>query len=218
MTEDMRQKIERTWNVTPFNYYGMTEAISLACDCSFHRGLHVFEDLVIMEVVDEDNNPVEDGSSGSKILITNLYNYTQPLIRYEVSDIITTLGGYCPCGRPFRLIAGVEGRSDDILYLPGQQTGEVPVHPLHFRSPMAKFEEVRRYQFIQEEDGIHVRLVLKEGASGEQLENKLKDELKDSLKSVGADPPPIYVHFVDKIEQDLEKMGKLKLIKSNVRE
>src|SRR5207244_2415039 len=120
-----------TWSVTPFNHYAMTEG-PVGIDCASHRGIHVFEDLCIVENVDSSNRPVPPGSRGDKILFTNLLNYTQPLIRYEVTDMLTMSGEPCPCGRPFSLISGIDGRLDDVLYLESIDGGEVPVHPNHF--------------------------------------------------------------------------------------
>lgn len=217
-TEDMEQKIRETWGVLPFNIYGMTEVgILIGSDCSFHRGIHAFEDLFIVEVVDEQNRAVPDGSLGYKLLITNLFNFTQPLIRYEVSDMITMATESCPCGRPLRLIAMVEGRSDDIIYLQGPEGRAVLVHPIHFRSPMAAFHEIKQYQVVHKEDEIHLSVILQEGASGEKVAGKLREKLRGNLKSLGAKCPDIHVQFVDRIERDPRQMGKLKLIKSKAR-
>src|SRR3712207_8825470 len=51
-----------------------------------HPELEIDEDLVMVEVVDKDNEPVPPGTPGAKVLITNLVNFAQPLIRYEISD------------------------------------------------------------------------------------------------------------------------------------
>jgi putative adenylate-forming enzyme len=216
-TKEMEQNIREAWGVTPFNAYGITEGGGLGCDCPFHRGIHLSEDLFIVEVVDEKNQPVPDGSPGYKLLLTNLFNFTQPLIRYEVSDMITMSTEPCPCGRPFRLIAEVEGRSDDIIYLQTPQGGSVPVHPIHFRSPMGAFQEIKEYRVLHEDDGINISIVLREGASGEEVANKLRADLRKKIESVGAKCPEIRIQFVDRIERDPSLMGKLKLVKSNVR-
>jgi putative adenylate-forming enzyme len=216
-TKEMERNIREAWGVIPFNAYGMTEGGGLGCDCPFHRGIHLFEDLFIVEVVDEKNQPVPDGSPGYKLLLTNLFNFTQPLIRYEVSDMLTMSTEPCPCGRPFRLIAEVEGRSDDIIYLQTPQGGSVPIHPIHFRSPMGAFQDIKEYRILHEDDGINIGIVLREGASGEEVANKLRTNLKKKIESVGAICPEIRVQFVDKIERDQNLMGKLKLVRSNVR-
>jgi len=67
-TEDRERKIPEAWGCVPFDNYGMTEAgILFGADCSFHRGVHIFEDLFIVEVVDENNRAVADGSLGYKL-------------------------------------------------------------------------------------------------------------------------------------------------------
>ena len=216
-TKEMEQKIREAWDVIPFNVYGITEGGNLGSDCPFHQGIHIFEDLLIVEVVNERNQPVQDGSPGYKFLLTNLFNFTQPLIRYEVSDMLTMSTEPCPCGRPFRLIAMVEGRSDDIIYLQSSQGRDVAVHPIHFRSPMGALQEIKEYHVLHEDDRINISIVLREGASGEEVTRKLTVNLKKHIESLGAKCPEIHVRFVNKIERDPSVMGKLKLVKSNVK-
>lgn len=216
-TEEMERKIREVWGVMPFNNYGMTEAgIVLGTDCTFHKGIHVFEDLFIVEVVDDRNNAVPDGSPGHKLLITNLFNFTQPLIRYEVSDMLTMSREPCPCGRPFRLIAALEGRSDDIIHLLDAAGRDVPVHPIHFHSTLGPLQEIRQYKVVHGEDGVRISAVLRQGASGEEAADKIKELLRERIESLGARCPDILVQFVDGIERDPRKMGKLKLVRSSV--
>ena len=87
-TEDMKNKIKDAWGITPCNSYAITEMPFLATTCSHNKGIHVFEDMAVLEVVDENNRPVPDGVLGHKILITNLFSYTRPIIRYEITDMI----------------------------------------------------------------------------------------------------------------------------------
>lgn len=217
-TEDMERKIREAWGVIPFNNYGMTEAgILFGADCSFHHGVHVFEDLFIVEVIDENNRAVPDGSPGYKLLFTNLFNYTQPLIRYEISDMITMSTETCPCGRPLRLIAKIEGRSDDIIYLKDLRGRDIPVHPIHFYSIIGVFREIKQYQVVHEEDGLHIGIVLREKTSEEKITSMLKEKLRGNLESLGASCPDIHVQFVERMERDSRLMGKLKLVKSNIR-
>jgi phenylacetate-coenzyme A ligase PaaK-like adenylate-forming protein len=216
-TEEMEQKIQEAWNVIPFNVYGITEGGNLGSDCFSHQGIHIFEDLLIVEVVDEQNQPVQDGSPGYKFLLTNLFNFTQPLIRYEVSDMLTMSTEPCLCGRPFRLIAKVEGRSDDIIYLLSSQGREVAVHPIHFRSPMGALHEIKEYHIVHNKDGININIVLRERASGEEVARKLTETLREHIESLGAKCPDIHVQFVNRIERNPRLMGKLKLVESNVR-
>jgi hypothetical protein len=136
-TDELRDAIRAAWGTSSFELYAMTEAGILGSHCDRHSGIHLFEDQAIVEVVDERGRPVPDGQVGHKLLVTNLVLRTQPLIRYEVSDMVAVAGERCPCGRPFRLLAAIEGRNDDILYLPAAAGGTAAVHPLALRTALA---------------------------------------------------------------------------------
>ena len=107
------------------NAYGSTEANLIGVECPWATGLHVFEDLLALEVVDEHNRPVPPGVAGHKLLVTTLFNRTLPFIRYELSDLVTVADGPCPCGRPHLRLASVQGRREDVLSLPARNGGRV---------------------------------------------------------------------------------------------
>ena len=128
LTDSTRKLIQDTWGVTPFNVYGLTEGATLAAECPHHH-LHVFEDLVIAEVVDEENRPVPVGQVGSKVLLTVLFSRTLPLIRYEVTDRLVESSEPCPCGLPYRTLKRIEGRKENPLRLQDARGNMVEVHP-----------------------------------------------------------------------------------------
>lgn len=213
LTADMRDVIRSAWALDPFNAYGITEAGGLfASECSQHLGLHPFEDQFLFEVVDENNRPVAPGTTGRKLLLTNLFSYTQPLIRYEVSDMVSTVEETCPCGRPFRLLELTEGRSDDILYMPSR-SGTVPVHPVVLHTAVAKIPGLKQYQFVRDGDELHLKAVLATEASADETRAKLERELTEGLEAVGVTRPLIAVDFVDAIERE-GQAAKLKLVRS----
>jgi phenylacetate-coenzyme A ligase PaaK-like adenylate-forming protein len=216
-TAEMERRMREAWGIAPFNRYGMTEVASFGSECSEHRGIHAFEDMFLFEVVDDDYRPVPDGTAGRKLLITNLFNYTQPLIRYEVSDMLTVTSEPCPCGRPLRLVTGIEGRSDDILYLPDAYGKPVPVHPVHFWSAIDAVPDVKDFQVVQEPDGIHVRAVLRQSAVREPVTRRIAEELTRRLGVLGAVvTSPIQVEVTGEIARDAKRMGKHKVVLSNV--
>jgi phenylacetate-CoA ligase len=217
-TEDMKNKIKDAWGITPFNSYAMTEMPFLGTTCSHNKGIHVFEDMTVLEVVDENNRPVPDGVLGHKILITNLFSYTQPIIRYEITDMIEMSEEPCSCGRPFRLIKSVEGRNDDILELEGIHSGSVPVHPIHFRTELGLIHELRQYQVVHKKDSLHFNLVLRGPTNRDHLAARVESILKKRLESIEVKCPPIKVHFVDELEREQNQSGKLKLIKKYIPE
>lgn len=215
LTEDRKQKIQRAWGITPFDSYSATEGI-MAAECAHHQGKHLFEDLCIVEVVDDENRPVPDGAPGQKILLTNLFNFTQPLIRYELTDMVTLSPEPCPCNRPFRLISVLTGRRDDVLYLEGPDGRPSPIHCVHFHSSLQELKEVREYQVIQRQDGLHVRVVVQEGASREAAAAAVREALLNMFAHAEVRAPAIHVHFVDWIERDPARMGKVKLVMSEL--
>jgi putative adenylate-forming enzyme len=213
-TPEMEQRIGEAWGVPPFNAYGMTEVGIVGSDCAEHRGLHLNEDLAIYEAVDEANQPVPPGSPSSKLLVTNLFNYTQPLIRYEVSDMLTLAGEPCPCGRPLGLVSAIEGRSDDMLYLRGPAGRDVAVHPIQVRSALAARSEIRQYQVIHDQQGLHVLVVLRNGASAEACRAAVARNLGESLAKLHVELPSIDVQVVDSIPREGGQAAKFKLVRS----
>lgn len=215
-TTGMKRQIDAAWHSAPFNNYALVEAMLASAECASHDGIHIFEDLFILEVVDERYRPVPDGVAGDKVLLTNLFNYTQPLIRYEVSDMLTLARSPCSCGRPFRSIARIEGRTDDIVFLPAVEGGEVPIHPDLFHTIVELIPEVKEYQVIHDEAGIHLRLVARDATIERSLGVRLQQKLIAAFQRMGARIPAIDIEFASRIERDPKRMGKLKLVQSNV--
>jgi phenylacetate-coenzyme A ligase PaaK-like adenylate-forming protein len=211
LTEETRRRIEEAWGKGRlFDIYGATESGMLAAQCGRHAGYHLFEDFVIPEVVDRNNRPVPVGVYGEKLLITVLFSRTQPLIRYELSDSVRRVDGQCPCGRPFGLIDGIQGRMEDILRFPASGGGEVPVDPVVFDQVLDRLPS-GEWQVVQEADGLNVLL---SGAPHDFPDERLAEELRQALASQGAIVPPIRVMHVPAIPRSAT--GKAPLIKSNL--
>ena len=210
LTEDTRQRIEEAWHTRLFNIYAATESGVLAAECTSHCGLHLFEDVVIVEVVDAHNRPVPPGVYGEKMLLTVLFSRTQPLIRYEVSDRVSLArASSCPCGRPFALLEGIEGHAPEVLHFPARAGGEVAVIPHVFHRVMDT-APVNGWQVVQEPDELWVLL---SGASESLNEAMLLDELHQALTAQGAIVPPIRIQRVTTIPRNAS--GKAPLIVSH---
>ncbi|MEW6442004.1 MAG: hypothetical protein AB1640_13800 [bacterium] len=190
LAEDMKQKIRAAWGKNPFNMYLATEVVTLGVTCSQDRGIHVFEDLAILEVVDENNRRVPDGVLGNRVLLTNLHYFTQPLIRYELTDMLKVFPEPCPCGRPFPLLEAIEGRSDDILELEGFDCRTVSVHPITFRSALGKTPGLRQYQVVQRQGDLHFNLVALDHENTEELSRKVESIMTRNLEDRGVKCPP----------------------------
>src|SRR4029079_322769 len=137
LTEDADARIRAAWGHAPFDVYAATEGAIVASSSPAHVGMHVSEDLLVVESVDEAGDPVAPGELGHHVLVTNLVNRAQPLIRYELPDSIVMTDEPDPSGRPYARILRVDGRADDILRMPGATGGEVQVHPYRLRAPFS---------------------------------------------------------------------------------
>ena len=113
--------------------------------------LRFASDMCLAELVDDDNNPVPAGVPSAKVLVTNLHNLTQPLMRYELTDRFTTPEGTTGAGW---LRASIDGRADEVF-----RYGGVAVRPHVIRSTLASQDAVREHQVRQTERGIDVACV-----------------------------------------------------------
>ena len=154
LTDEIREKLVRRFGCYVQTHYSCTEAGEIACECS-EGHLHINEDWVIVEPVDGDNQPVGYGVRSNKVLVTNLSNYIQPFIRYELTDRVIVHDEPCSCGKSTRWIE-VEGRTDDIL----QFAGGVQVAPMSLYKILEEIKSIRRFQLVQRaENRLELRLV-----------------------------------------------------------
>jgi putative adenylate-forming enzyme len=210
LTEEMRRCVVEAWGRQPFNVYGATESATIAAECDRHQGLHLFEDLVITEVVDEHNRPVPLGSYGDKVLVTVLFSRTQPLIRYEMSDRVRLATSSCTCGRPYALLGGIQGRVEDVLHVPAVPEGWVAIHPNVFHDVL-DLVPASGWQIVQQSDGLKVLLSgVREGFS----DTTLAEALQHALAAQGALVLPVRVERVPVIPRG--PAGKAALIKSEL--
>lgn len=147
LAEEDRQRIRQAFGCTVADNYGCSEFVAVATGCR-HGWLHVNADWVILEPVDEDMNPAKPGQPSHSVLLTNLVNRIQPIIRYNLGDRITLRPDACPCGSLFPAIR-VDGRTDEILHLQGATGESVPVLPLALWAVVKGTPGVQRFQIVQ---------------------------------------------------------------------
>jgi phenylacetate-CoA ligase len=207
LTDEARRRLRVAFGVEPFNVYAATEPAGIAAECERHR-LHLFEDLVITEVVDDRNRPVPAGVVGAKVLVTVLFSRTQPLIRYEMSDTISLSASRCDCGRELGLVDRIEGRIEDVLVLPAAGGTTVSVHPNVFHRVLEPLP-VRQWQLEQTPGALVLRIVPGEATV---IPETIVAALRGALADAGALPPAIHVELVDAVAKT--PLGKAPLIKA----
>jgi phenylacetate-CoA ligase len=212
LTLEMRERIEAAWRIDPGEYYTATEAPTIASSTPEHpRAMEVYEDQFVVEVVDEHNRPVPDGVPGARVLVTNLENRTLPLIRYELADRLTVAPGPNPAGRPYRHLAGIDGRTADTLAFPRRDGGTVELIPLRLGAPFARLPAVRQFQIVHDPSCLEVRVVLDPAAPAGTLDH-VRAAVLGVLEEAGAVAPEIEVVAVGELEREPGPAAKLKLI------
>jgi phenylacetate-coenzyme A ligase PaaK-like adenylate-forming protein len=214
LTAEVRERVQDAWGYDPGEYYATTEAPTLASSTPDHpRALELFEDQFVVEIVDEQDRPVPPGTAGAKVLVTNLENRTLPLIRYELADRVVESPQPNPAGRPYRHLAGIDGRTADTLTFPARAGGTIALLPLRMGAPFARLPQVRQFQIVHAPGGLEVRLVLGPDAERE-TPAIVRALVLRTLEDAGAVAPPVVVTPVDELEREPGPAAKLKLIVS----
>ena len=162
--------------------------------------MHLSEDLVIVEPVAANGEPVPIGTESAKVYLTNLFNPLLPLIRYEITDQVTLLDQPCACGSAHRRIAHIQGRLDDVF----TYSNGLVVHPHLFRSLLGREERISEYQVHQTNDGADVLLC----ANGPLDVAVLAKALQAEMTRAGYPQPVVTGRVVDQLPR--VGIGKLK--------
>lgn len=174
LTDDVRSHLSQVFGCYVQTNYSCTEGGTMACECT-EQHFHINDDWVILEAVDENNKPVPFGQQSAKILITNLANFIQPIIRFEVTDRVILHNEPCPCGKP-GLWLELEGRTDDILTFSNGKR----IAPLSLYVTLKEVHALRRFQLVQmEPDVLSLRLTADDRHSAfEQAKKAVTDYLR----------------------------------------
>ena len=146
-------------------------------------------DTCLAECTDDEGRPVPDGVPSSKVLVTNLYNLTQPLIRYELTDRFTAAG----TSEGGALRASVEGRSDDLF-----RYAEASVHPFVIGAPLLHAPAVREFQVRQTEHGADIAAVIDGGFD----QPAVAAAIEQSLRQAGLARPQVGFRRVGALDRD----------------
>ena len=183
LADSLRARLAEAFDCYVQTSYACTEGGSVACECR-EKCFHLNDDWLIVEPVDSENRPVPDGVRADKILLTNLYNFTQPYIRYEVTDRVTMHREPCSCGNPSPWLE-LEGRTDDVVSFTASGR-EVKIAPLTIYAVLTEVRELRRFQLIvSHENRAELRLEPSKGISREAAFSKAEAVLLSFLAAQG---------------------------------
>ena len=152
LTAGYRRLLARAFHSEPLDLYNCTELGDVAWECQRRQGLHVNADWLCVEVL-RAGEPVGPGGTG-EVVVTPLYRYAMPLIRYSPGDIATVAQDPCACGVTLPMLSQLEGRSQNVVPLPGGR------YFAGFSEIMSHYPEIKRYQIVQTAlDAFTVRIV-----------------------------------------------------------
>jgi phenylacetate-CoA ligase len=167
----MRREIETRMGIDAFDIYGLSEVIGpgVACECSAKQGLHVFEDMFLVEVIDPASGEVLPEGSQGEIVYTSLTKECCPVMRYRSRDISRVYRDSCACGRTLVKMDKVCGRSDDMLIIRG-----VNVFPSQVEAVIMQVEGVEpHYEIVVDRHGalddVEVRVEVSEAIFSDEL-------------------------------------------------
>jgi phenylacetate-CoA ligase len=198
LLDEDREAIAAAWDVPVHNLWGSTEIGVQAVGCGAGEGLHICEDEVVLERVDENGVPVGPDEPAVRTLATGLANRTFPFIRYDLGDEVTMLPGPCECGSAFARVADIGGRRDDDF-----RYGSITVPAITFRHVLGTDPHVSEYQVTQTTAGAHILTV------GHPNVATLTTSVAAALQRCGLQNPTVKIRVVDRIPRN-QASGKLK--------
>lgn len=108
--------------------------------------IHLNEDIVLVE-----KKFIDSEKTKFHPIITDFERRTQPVIRYELNDILTLRKDKCPCGSVFTAVSQIEGRADDVFYFENTNGDEIPVFPDFIRRRIiSASDKIQEYRVVQE--------------------------------------------------------------------
>ncbi|HMB96169.1 MAG TPA: hypothetical protein VKK61_09035 [Tepidisphaeraceae bacterium] len=197
--EEQRQLIEASFGCPVYNRYGSTEFTNIASECAARQGLHINSDHILVEVVDENDQPIID--QVGQIVVTDLDSYDMPLIRYHIGDRGVMSSRRCDCGLPFPMLKSINGRvSERLITRSGRE-----IHDMFFLHRLMRIAGIAKFQVVQKSlDLVQVKLE----SDGSVSREAIAGQIHTALEELENDQIKIAIVFVDAIP--LTEAGKLR--------
>jgi phenylacetate-CoA ligase len=199
LIDEQRQAIEASFGCPVYNRYGSTEFTNIASECAYRQGMHINSDHILVEVVDENDQPVVDQLG--EIVVTDLDSYDMPLIRYRIGDRGIMSSQQCKCGRPFPMLSSINGRvSQRLITRSGRE-----IHDMFFLHRLMRIPGIAKFQVVQKSlDLVQVNLEL----DGSVSRDVIAAQIQTALADLEHDQIKVTIVFVDAIP--LTDSGKLR--------
>lgn len=196
LSPDSRLFLQNTFDCEIHEIYKCTEgAIAMSCK---EGSLHINEDLIAVQLFDKNGKPTVAGKPSYKMIITDLHKHSQPIIRYELNDIITISPTPCKCGSHFRVIQQIQGRRDDIFWGKLINSKDLQfIFPDYIRRAIISCSDnIIEYQAIQKTTTkVFVRIVADSKIAKDNLVKKITSAIEQVFFSYDCKRPTIEVVF-----------------------
>lgn len=186
-SDDARRRINQAWpGVAIINIYASTEAPAMAKVCPKGR-MHYQSDYLIIENYDRNGREMPVGQRGDLIYITSLYNFTQPLIRYEMTDAVRFHPDPCPCGYPTPTLE-IFGRTNDTLWIPNRVEKWISLLPTPVLVAFMDVPGLHQYQIVQNAPrSLHINYSVGENGSEKIVHDNIEKVFQAYLARHGLD-------------------------------
>ncbi|WP_114491209.1 phenylacetate--CoA ligase family protein [Candidatus Ulvibacter alkanivorans] len=175
----LANNIKEAWDIELYATYASTEMSTAFNECASHRGGHQHPELIITEIVDENDVPVEEGVAG-ELVITTLGVEGMPLLRFKTGDIVEAHTDGCECGRNTPRLGPVLGRKQQMIKYKG-----TTLYPPALYNVLHHFTEIETFviELFQNElntDEIRIKIAVEQPS--EALTQKIIDHFRAKLR------------------------------------
>ncbi len=194
---DVKQYLSDVFRCPIHEIYKCTEGpIAISCKLG---SLHINEDMVLVEVLNEDGSETPPGHPCQRLIVTDLHKKSQPIIRYELNDILTISPEKCRCGSNFRVIQSIQGRADDLFWartIDGDRWQHIFPDYIS-RAIISASEEIDEYQATQDSpEHVLITIKLKEDAKPAKFDKQaVAESVKDVFAKYRCKLPEVSVEF-----------------------
>lgn len=199
-----RELMRQMFGCEVYDTYGCGDGMGHATECELHQGLHVCPEVSVMQIVDEKGMPVAPGEEG-EVVLTSLFDYTMPLIRYAPGDRAVLKVGSCPCGRNGVMLERIAGRVSDVFRLSNGRVINglsIPFEDLD--------KDLAQFQIVQEtSDRVVIKIVPRHTVRMDVVE-----KIRRLMRHHCGEGIAVEVCVVDRIE--VPPSGKFRYVVSNV--
>jgi putative adenylate-forming enzyme len=207
---DVKDIVERAFHCPVYEIYKCTEGvIAIACR---HGKLHINEDVVVVQLYDQDGRPTLPGQACHRMIVTDLCKKSQPIIRYELNDLLTLSPDRCACGSAFRVIERIQGRSNDIFLgkRADRETLQFIFPDYISRAIISSSEDIEEYQAIQKSPAeVLVRILPKTDGDRQAICRGVQSNLQGVFAAYQCALPVVTVVF----ERPVVNPNSIKLIR-----